>query len=71
MKMDEFRRQMETTKWPILLRADGKEIAVNSRHDVMVPTAGELVCVFLDGAFEVIDCNHISIIRREKSVPSG
>ena len=66
MKMDEFRRQMQTTDWPVLLRVDGKEIAVNSREDVMVPSAGNLFCIFLDGAFEVIDCNHVSVICREK-----
>jgi hypothetical protein len=67
MKMDEFRRQMQTTQWPVLLRVDGRELAVNSREDVMVPSAGNLFCVFLDGAFEVIDCKHVSVIRREKS----
>jgi hypothetical protein len=67
MKMDELRRQIDTTESPILLRVDGKEIAVNSREDLMVPSAGNLVCVYLGGAFEVIDCRHVFIIRREKS----
>jgi len=66
MKMDEFRRQMQTTQWPVVLRVDGKEFAVNSREDVMVPSAGNLFCVFQGGAFEVIDCKHVSLIRRDK-----
>ncbi len=66
MKMGEFRRQMQTTDWPVVLRVDGKEVAVNSRDDVMVPSAGNLFCIFLDGAFEVVDCKHASVIRREK-----
>jgi hypothetical protein len=65
--MDELRRQLATVLWPIILRVDGKEIAVNSRDDLLVPTAGNLVCVYEDGAFEVIDCRHISILGRVKA----
>ncbi len=67
MKMDEFRRQIQTIEWPVILRVDGKEVAVESPEELMVPRAGNLVCVYHQGAFEVIDCKHISIIRREKS----
>ena len=69
MKMDELRRGVETTDWPILLRVDGKEIAVNSRENLMLPSAGSLACVYLDGAFEIIDCKQVSVIRREKPRP--
>jgi hypothetical protein len=67
MKMDEFRRQIETIQWPVLLRVDGKEVAVESRDQVMIPPAGNLICVYHGGAFDVIDCKHVSIISREKS----
>jgi hypothetical protein len=67
MKMDKFRRVIETTQFPVLLRVDGKEIAVNSRDNLMLPNAGSLACVYLDGAFEIIDCKHISVVRRDKS----
>jgi hypothetical protein len=64
MKMDEFRRQMETIQWPVIFRVDGREIAVNAREEVMIPSAGELICIYHGGAFDVIDCNHLSIIHR-------
>lgn len=69
MKMDEFRRQIQTMQWPVVLRVDGKEIAVDSPDELMVPRAGSLICVFHGGAFEVIDCKHVSTILREKSAP--
>ncbi len=67
MTMDELRRQLATTNWPVFLRVDGKEIQVNSSEDVMVPTAGNLICVYQEGAFEVIDCRHIATMRRVKT----
>lgn len=67
MKMEELRRQIETMQWPVVLRVDGKEIAVDSREELMLPRAGNLICAFHGGAFEVIDCKHVSVIRREKS----
>jgi hypothetical protein len=67
MTMDELRRQLETVQFPIFLRVDGKEVAVSRREDVMVPIAGTLVCVYDQGAFQVIDCEHVSIIGRPKS----
>ena len=67
MRIDEFRRQIQTIEWPVVLRVDGKEIAIESPEELMVPKAGNLVCVYHQGAFDVIDCKHISIIRREKS----
>jgi hypothetical protein len=67
MKMDEFRRQIQTIDWPVIMRVDGQEIAVNSREELMIPAAGNLICVYHNGAFQVIDCKHVSIIRREKA----
>ena len=61
--MNELRRQM-TTNWPVILRVDGKDIAVNSREELMVPPAGTLICVFRDGAFEVIDSHHVAALQR-------
>ena len=65
--MDELRRQLATTQWPIVLRVDGKDIQVNSREELMVPPACSLVCVYQEGAFEVIDARHIATLRRVKS----
>lgn len=67
MTMDELRRQISTTEWPVILRMDGKDIQVESHDDLMVPTAGSLICVYQDGAFEIIDCAHVATMRREKS----
>jgi hypothetical protein len=67
MTMDELRRQLATTHWPVSLRVDGKEIQIGSPDDLMVPQAGNLICVYQDGAFEVIDSRHISTLRRVKS----
>jgi hypothetical protein len=67
MTMDELRRQLKTTEWPLFLRAQGKEIRVNSSDDLMVPSAGNLMCVYEDGAFEVIDSAHVATLRRVKS----
>ena len=67
MTMDELRRQLATTQWPVYLRVDGKEIPVASRDELMVPPAGNLICVYQEGAFEVIDSDHIATIRRVKS----
>ena len=67
MTMDELRRQLTTTEWPLFLRVDGKEIQIGSRDDVMVPAAGNLICAYQEGAFEVIDCRHVSTLRRVKS----
>jgi len=67
MTMDELRRQLATTQWPIVFRVDGKEIPVGAPEDLMVPRAGNRVCVYEEGAFEVIDCRHIATIRRSKT----
>ena len=67
MTMDELRRQLATTNWPVSLRVDGKEIQIGSADELMVPPAGSLICVYQDGAFEVIDSRHISTLRRVKS----
>jgi hypothetical protein len=65
--MDELRSQLATTHWPVSLRVDEKEIQIGSPDDLMVPQAGNLICVYQDGAFEVIDSRHISTLRRVKS----
>ena len=67
MTMDELRGQVSTTDWPIFLRVDSKDIEVKSRDDLMVPTAGTLVCVYRAGAFEVIDTAHIATSRRDNA----
>jgi hypothetical protein len=67
MTMDELRRQLATTNWPVVLRVDGKNITVRSREDLMIPTAGNLICVYEEGTFEVIDCHHIATLHRTKS----
>lgn len=33
----------------------------------MVPSAGNLICAYQGGAFEVVDRRHIATLRREKS----
>ena len=67
MTMVEFRRQIQMIDWPVVMRVDGQEIAINSREELMIPNAGNLICIYHGGAFQVIDCKHISIIRREKA----
>jgi hypothetical protein len=67
MTMDELRRQLATTQWPVILRVDGKDITVRAREELMVPPAGNLVCVYQDGAFEVIVCHHIATLHRTKA----
>jgi hypothetical protein len=67
MTMDELRRQLATTEWPLFLRVDGKDIRVGSAEELMVPPAGNLICVYEEGAFEVIDSRHIATLRRVKS----
>jgi hypothetical protein len=62
--MDEFRRQLETLQFPLIVRVDGKEIGVARREDVMVPVAGNLICIYDQGAFQVVDCEHVSVIGR-------
>src|SRR5438128_521011 len=36
------------------LRVDGKNIQVGSADELMVPPAGNLICVYQDGAFAII-----------------
>ena len=64
MTTDDLRRQLATTQWPIVFRVDGRENHVGSAHELMVPRAGNLICVYEAGAFEVIDCRHITTLRR-------
>jgi hypothetical protein len=67
MTMDELRRQLARTQWPVFFRVAGKEVRAGSADELMVPPAGNLICVYQDGAFEVIASRHISTMRRELS----
>jgi hypothetical protein len=67
MTMDELRRQIATTAWPVTIRVDVKDIEVASRDELMVPPAGNLICVYQHGAFEVVDVDHVATLRREKA----
>jgi hypothetical protein len=67
MTIDELRRQLATTQWPVFLRVDGKDVRVGSGDELMIPRAGNLICVYEEGAFEVFDCGHIATLRRVKS----
>jgi hypothetical protein len=67
MTMDELRRQLARTQWPVFLRVDGKDIEVRSANELMVPPAGNLICIYGEGAFEVVDCHHVATLRRKKS----
>jgi hypothetical protein len=66
MTIDEIRRQLHSmTQWPVFLRVDGATIEVASMDQVALPTAGNLLCVFQNGAFIVLDCTHISGISSQ------
>jgi hypothetical protein len=65
--MDDLRRQLATIQWPVILRVDGKDITINSRAELLVPPAGNLICVYQEGAFEVIDCHHIATLHRTRA----
>jgi hypothetical protein len=65
--MDELRRQFATTHWPIILCVDSKDIPVRSQEDLMVSSAGNRMCVYENGAFEVIDCRHIATLHRTEA----
>ena len=67
MTMDELRRQLASVQWPIKIRIESKDIRVSSPEDLMIPSAGNLICAYQNGAFEVIDCRHIATLRRERS----
>lgn len=67
MTMDELRRQLATIQWALVLRVDGKDIPIKSREDLIVPSAGNLICVFGQGSFEVIDCQHITTLHRTRA----
>jgi hypothetical protein len=49
------------------LRVDGKDIEVTSRDELLVPPAGNLICVYQHGAFEIIDAEHIAALRRDRA----
>ena len=67
MTIDEIRRQLDATptaNWPVVLRVDGKEVQIPSSNDVMIPTSGNMICVYRDGVFDIMDCRHVSIISK-------
>lgn len=63
MTIDEIRRQLHSiTQWPVYLRTDGTTLEIPSLDQVALPTAGNLLCVFQNGAYVVLDCTHISAV---------
>jgi hypothetical protein len=70
MTIDELRRQVDSaTRWPMFVRVDGREFFVGSRESFFIPPAGNLFCIYQDGAFHILDCDKVSVISREP-VPS-
>ncbi len=66
MSIDEIHRQLHSiTQWPVYLRVDGTTMQVPSLDQVALPTAGNLLCVFQNGAFVVVDCHHVSAISNQ------
>jgi hypothetical protein len=66
MTIDEIRRKLHCiTQWPVYLRADGTTLEVPSLDQVALPTAGNLLCVFQNGAYVVLDCNHVSAVSNQ------
>lgn len=66
MTIDEIRRQLHSIdRWPVFLRVDGTTMAVASLDEVAIPTAGNLLCLFQNGAFVVVDCDHVSAISTQ------
>ena len=73
MTIDEIRRQLHSiTHWPVYLRADGATLEIPSLDQVALPTAGNLLCVFQNGAYVVLDCAHVSAVSNQRlPVESG
>lgn len=66
MTIDEIRRQLHSiSQWPVYLRVDGTTLELPSLDQVALPTAGSLLCIFQNGAYVVLDCNHVSAISNE------
>lgn len=66
MTIDEIRRQLHSiTQWPIFLRVDGSSLEVPSLDQVALPTAGNLLCAFQNGAYVVVDCRQVSAISSQ------
>jgi hypothetical protein len=66
MTLDEIRRQLHSiSRWPVFLRVDGTTMEVASLDHVAMPTAADLICVFHNGAFVVIDCEDVSAISNQ------
>ncbi len=66
MTIDEIRRQLHSlNRWPVFLRVDGSTLEIPSLDQVALPTAGNLLAVFQNGAFVVLDSNHVSAISNQ------
>jgi hypothetical protein len=66
MSIDEIRGQLHSvTQWPVYVRADGATLEIPSLDQVALPTAGNLLCVFQNGAYVVLDCAHVSAISNQ------
>lgn len=66
MTIDEIRRQLHSiASWPVYLCADGTTLEIPSLDQVALPTAGNLLCVFQNGAYVVLDCTHVSAVSNQ------
>jgi len=66
MTIDGIRRQLHSiTQGPVYLRADGTTLEIPSLDQVALPTAGNLLCVFQNGAYVVLDCAHVSAVSNQ------
>jgi hypothetical protein len=66
MIIDEIRKQVSATRqWPITIRVDGRPFLVERGEDIMIPPAGNLICIYQDGAFHILDCGKISVLSKE------
>ena len=66
MSIDEIRRQLHSiSEWPVYLRVDGKTLEIPSLDQVALPTAGNLLCVFQNRAYVVLDCGHVGAISHQ------
>ncbi len=66
MTIDDVRRQIgSTAQWPITIRVDGRSFMVERSDDIMIPPAGNLICIYHGGAFHIVDWACISLILKE------
>lgn len=66
MTIDEIRRQLHSiSQWPVYLRVDGTTLEIPSLDQVALPTAGNRLCVFRNGAYVVLDCDQVSAVSNQ------